>query len=110
MLSHERFFPHKPSITTSCPRVAEGRQAVLAYLLDNGADPNIGTNENHYEPGSTPLMASAERNEIECFNILVDKGADLFKTREDGADAIYIAARFGHLELIQTFFSLQIGS
>ena len=83
---------------------AEGRQAVLAYLLDNGADPNMGTNENHYEPGSTPLMASAERNEIECFKTLVDKGADIFKTREDGADAIYIAARFGHLDLIQTFF------
>ena len=83
---------------------AEGRKTVLAYLLAHGADPNLGTNQNHYEPGSTPLMASAEKNEIECFNILVDKGADLFKTRDDGADAIYIAARFGHIELIKTFF------
>ena len=83
---------------------AEGRKTVLAYLLAHGADPNLGTNQNHYEPGSTPLMACAEKNEIECFDILVEKGADIAQKRDDGADAIYIAARFGHLELIRTLF------
>ena len=83
---------------------AEGRATVLEFLLEKGADMDLGTNENHYEPGSTPLMACAEKNEIECFMIFVEKGVDLLKTRDDGADAIYIAARYGHIDLIEGLF------
>ena len=83
---------------------AEGRVTVLEFLLEKGADMEVGTNENHYQPGSTPLMACAERNEIECFNILVEKGVNLLTTRDDGADAIYIAARYGHEDLIEGLF------
>ena len=83
---------------------AEGRALIIGYLVESGSNPNLGTSENHYEPGSTPLMACAEKNEIECFDILVEKGADIAQKRDDGADAIYIAARFGHLELIRTLF------
>jgi ankyrin repeat protein len=83
---------------------AQGRQTVLQFLIDKGADMNIGTNETHYEPGSTPLMACAEKNEIQCFDLLVKKGANLLITRDDGADATYIAARYGHLDIIEGMF------
>ena len=83
---------------------AEGRQTVLEFLIDSKADMDIGTNEKHNEPGSTALMACAEKNERESFYLLFMKGADLLKTRDDGADAIYIAARYGHNKLIAGLF------
>lgn len=81
--------------------VAEGRISIALYLVEREADLESATNENHIEPGSTALMACAEKNTSECFDLLIEKRANVSAVRKDGADAMYIAARFGHLEIIQ---------
>ena len=60
----------------------------------------IPTNEKHIQPGSTPLMACCEKDTWECSKVLLDNGASILPIRKDGADAAYIAARFGHLAVI----------
>ena len=57
--------------------VAEDHLSVVKILVENGADMEAITSDKHAQPGSTALMACAEKNEIECFNILVEKGADI---------------------------------
>lgn len=79
----------------------EKRLDVVQLLVEEGANLEAVTNEKHIEPGSTVLMACAEKNSRKCFQHLLDKGADIFKTRDDGADALYIAARYGHLDIIE---------
>ena len=79
----------------------EKRLDVVQLLVEEGASIETVTNEKHIEPGSTVLMACAEKNSRKCFQYLLDKGADVFKTRDDGADALYIAARYGHLDIIE---------
>ena len=79
----------------------ERRVSVVRFIIEKGANLESVTNDKHIEPGSTILMACAEKNSVECFDILMDKGADILATREDGADATYIAARYGHLDIIQ---------
>ena len=81
--------------------VAEGRLGVARFLIEHGADLELVTNETHNEPGSTLLMACAEKNTWECFNLILEKGADIMAVRKDGADATYIAARYGHFNIIQ---------
>ena len=81
--------------------VAEGRIEVTQLMLERGADLEISTNHKHRQPGSTPLMACCEKNSLECLSILLDYGASLMHVREDGADATYIAARYGHLDAIE---------
>ena len=79
---------------------ANGMPNVVRYLIERGADLEAATNENHIEPGSTPLMASAEKNAEDCFQVLLDKGANVLAIRQDGADAAYMAARYGHRDII----------
>ena len=79
----------------------EGRVDIVRYLIEKGAVLESVTNDKHVEPGSTVLMACAEKNSEECFDVLMHKGADILATREDGADATYIAARYGHLDIIE---------
>ena len=79
----------------------EKRLEVVQYLIEEGASMESVTNEKHIEPGSTILMACAEKKSKRCFQHLLENGADVFKTRDDGADALYIAARYGHLEIIE---------
>ena len=79
---------------------AGGHVSICNYLLDRQADPDICTNENHESPGSTALMACAEKNRTDCFKLLMRKGADVILKRKDGADAIYMAARYGNHEII----------
>ena len=78
----------------------EKRGDIVRFLIERGANLESITNEKHIEQGSTVLMACAERNSKECFAILMESGADLLATREDGADATYIAARYGHINII----------
>ena len=80
---------------------AEGHISVTRFLVERGADLEASTNGNHIEPGSTSLMACAEKNAEECFHLLLDKGANVMAMRKDGADALYMAARYGHLEIVQ---------
>ena len=80
---------------------AEARIKVVHFLAEHGADLEAATAENHIEPGSTPLMACAAKNNWECFKILLDKGANVLVTRKDGADATYLAARYGHIDIIE---------
>ena len=79
----------------------EMRTDVVRFLIKRGANIESITNERHVEPGSTLLMACAEKNSEECFEVLMGEGADILATREDGADATYIAARYGHVNIIE---------
>lgn len=80
--------------------VADDRLSTVKLLVENGADVEAITNGKHAQPGSTVLMACAEKNNFECFEFLIANGANISITREDGADATYIAARYGHNEII----------
>ena len=79
---------------------AGGYLNICNYLLDRQADPDIVTNRYHESPGSTAMMVCAEKNRPDCFRLLMRKGADLIAKRKDGADAIYMAARYGNHEVI----------
>ena len=80
---------------------AENRINVVRFLSECGANLEVPTNDNHKEPGSTALMACAEKGHAECFDILLRKGGDILAIRKDGADATYMAARYGHLPIIE---------
>ena len=80
---------------------AEGRVKVTQLLVDRGADLELPTGDNHYQPGSTPLMASCEKGTFECSEILLKAGACITTLRNDGADALYIASRYGHLTVVE---------
>ena len=81
--------------------VGEERNKVVRVLIGKGADLEAATNDHHVEPGSTPLMACAEKNNMEGFELLLKSGADISATRKDGSDATYIAARYGHLNILE---------
>ena len=80
---------------------AENKINVVRYFTECGADLEVATNDNHKEPGSTALMACAEKGHAECFEILLRKGANILATRKDGADTTYMAARYGHVPIIE---------
>ena len=87
--------------------VSEGHFEIMQLLVGCGADINIVTNRNHIAPGSTALMACAEKNELSCFDFLLSNGANILATREDGSDAMYIAARHGHQNIIQRIMEIE---
>ena len=86
--------------------VGKGHMNVIKLLVENGADIEAITNEKHPYPGSTLLMGCAETNEFECFDYLISRGANIFKRREDGSDTTYIAARYGHSEIVDRIMEM----
>ena len=81
---------------------SHGHDWIVRYLIEEGVYAEMSTNEIHTAPGSTALMAAAEKGYVECFKYLVDNGADVWAKRGDGADAFYLAARNGHEEIVKT--------
>ncbi|MCX6612366.1 MAG: ankyrin repeat domain-containing protein [Acidobacteria bacterium] len=63
---------------------------LLQLLLDKNADPNIGT-----ATGLTPLMAAANRGNVEAMQMLIDKGAKPDAKNAAGASALVFAAGSG---------------
>ena len=74
---------------------------ITKFLLNRGANINAKTNGYHPAPGSTALMATAEKGHKECFTALMDSNADIFAQRSDGADALYLATREGRKDIIE---------
>ena len=84
---------------------AGGYNKVVNFLLSREADITSFTNEAHMAPGSTALMASAEKNHIKCVKLLLDASADVYAQRKDKADALYMAARNGNHSVIKLLVS-----
>lgn len=80
---------------------ARGHDEVVTYLINREASLEACTNGNHIAPGSTPLMASAEKNTLKCFELLLDANANVMNQRKDGADALYMASRYGNHQIIR---------
>ena len=72
-----------------------------------GIDMEKSTNSRHPAPGSTAIMACAEKGHTECFNALLDLGADLLAKRKDGADAFYLAAMNGHIDIVDSIVNTE---
>ena len=85
-----------------------GHTFVLRNLVEIGIDMEKSTNSRHPAPGSTAIMACAENGYTACFDYLLDKGADLLSQRTDGADAFYLAAMNGNLEIIRSIINTEL--
>jgi uncharacterized protein len=75
--------------------VANGDRNAVRALLNNGADVNAAQPD-----GSTALMLSAERNDVEVAGLLIRAGAKVNAANEYGATALSVACGTGNLALI----------
>ena len=80
---------------------AYGFQNITQFLIQRGASIDARTNGYHAAPGSTPLMAAAEKGHTGCFILLMDNDANLMAKRTDGADALYLATREGREDIVK---------
>jgi ankyrin repeat protein len=65
--------------------------AIAKFLLDQGADPNFLTGEDHNK--SAVIDLASEFENIEMLKLLIDHGADVNQKDNDGASAIFSAAK-----------------
>lgn len=56
----------------------QGRDDILAILIERGANPNIGNNRS-----TTPLHKAVQRGELKCVQVLVKAGAKINAQDED---------------------------
>lgn len=74
----------------------EGEVAEVRRWLDAGVDPNF----QHPEFGTTPLIAAAERNQMETAKVLIGGGAHPDAVSDwDRCTAEQAARELGYLEL-----------
>ena len=73
---------------------SDGRVAVVAYLLDQGAV--IG----YQRHGKTALRLACESGLLEVVRLLSDRGADLTLTDEYGVTPFIMACMKGHLDVV----------
>ena len=80
--------------------VAGGHTAIVAWLLENGADPNY-----RYGAGYSPLLTAAANGHLGILSILLAGGADLHAKNNDGKTALSFAQERGHAEVIEFLLS-----
>jgi uncharacterized protein len=76
--------------------VTGGHAEIVAWLLENGADPNY-----RYGPGYTPLLAAAANGRLEIVKLLLLHGADVHAKTNDGKSALTIANERKHAEIAE---------
>ncbi len=74
--------------------VASGHTAIVAWLLENGADPNY-----RYGAGYSPLLTAAANGHLGIVSILLASSADLHAKTSDGKTALSFAQERGHAEV-----------
>jgi uncharacterized protein len=69
---------------------------IVAALLLKGADPNLRTKARaSMGAGATAFMRAARGGDLDAMHLLVSHGADPVATRDDGSNAIMLAAGIG---------------
>src|SRR5438094_1408025 len=71
--------------------VASGHTSIVAWLLENGADPNY-----RYAAGYSPLITAAANGHLAIVSMLLGNGADLHAQTNDGKTALSFALERGH--------------
>jgi len=77
------------------PITTEGHLKTADYLIQNGADVNITTND-----GNTALILAANLNKLNLAELLLSKGADVNAKNKQGYSALIAASIKGFRELI----------
>lgn len=75
---------------------AAGHEAVVAYLLKQGANPNLLN-----EGSESPLMAGARSGNTQIVRMLLAAGADVNYLDSQGGNAVGEAALAGHLAIVK---------
>jgi len=75
---------------------AARRNALLARLLERGADPNLTP-----DWGLTPLMVAAQQGNLSAVSALLAHGADPARRNPAGLTALDLARDAGHTEVAQ---------
>ena len=76
--------------------VTENKQEVVAFLLQNGANPNIADNM-----GQTPIFWAAYNENLEIIKLLITAGADVNFKSNTGEVAIMRAVAWGNKAVVQ---------
>lgn len=69
-----------------------GQPQTVKWLLDGGAAVD--------HPGWTPLIYAASTNQLDIARMLLERGANVNATAENGTTALMMAAREGHLPMV----------
>jgi ankyrin repeat protein len=76
--------------------VASGHPALVAWLLEIGADPNY-----RYGAGYSPLITAAANGHLGIVNMLLEDGADLHAKTNDGKTALSFAQERGQADVAE---------
>lgn len=76
--------------------VANGREEIAIWLLENGADANY-----RYGPGYTPFLTAAANGHLNIVKDLLVHGADIHAKTNDGKSAVAIAEERKHPEVVE---------
>ncbi|XP_046579346.1 ankyrin repeat domain-containing protein 50-like [Haliotis rubra] len=78
---------------------------IVEYILTRNMVEDINTRT---ETGKTPLMIAAEEGNMEVFDLLVKKGANLTLLDEDDNNILHFASERGNIETVQFILSQHI--
>lgn len=79
-----------------------GNIETAEYIIDIGADVNVATSEKDIGfAGNTPLIEASGLGYLSLVNKLIERGAKINATSEDGTHALYLAAQNGYFDIVK---------
>ena len=81
--------------------IIKGNIESAEYIIELGADVNTATNESDVEfPGTTPLIRASALGYISVVKKLIESGANISATQENGDHAAMLAVKYNHLDIL----------
>ena len=81
----------------------QGAYNALGYLISIGADINARCDSEW-----TPLLISSDLDRDECFDLLIEQGADIHAKTARGYNAVGLAALKGNIGMVQRLLELGV--